>query len=167
MKILKKIDDWFERIFMGISTLMLICLVLIVFISVLTRFVFKFSTGNLADTPPYFMIWLVFIGAVFATKHSNHIRIDVVNLVIKNEAVLEFLNAILYLIGAVCFVLVAKDSFSYMALTKSYGNAEPSLHIPYWILYSVITFNFCFTALYYFVNCIKGVMKGVKLCRHC
>lgn len=165
METLKKVDNWFERIVEAICTIMLILLVLIVFISVLTRFVIKTSTGNLADTPPYLMIWLVFLGAPFAVKRNTHIRIDLINMVIKNELALTIVDCVLCIVATLTFAWITKDSYIYLNITRGFGNAEASLHIPYWILYSGIAFDFTFMTVYYFVNTIKNIYKGVTLCR--
>ena len=74
-KIIKSLDDNFERWLMfGFYT----HIVAIVFIGVIRRFVFSYSSVWAEETARYAFIYLVWLGAAAAIKDRSHIKIDII-----------------------------------------------------------------------------------------
>ncbi len=165
MKVLQLIDKWFEKIIMAVSGVLLFGIVVYVFITPLSRYVFNFSLAGTGDLPPYMMIFLVFLASIAGVRNKNLIRIDVIPLIIKSKKALHWLYTVMEVLMAAAMLYFFYHSLLYVMDTYSYGNREPAMNIPYWFLYSVITFNAACMAIYYFVNFIKDVIAGVKPCQ--
>ena len=91
LRIIKILDENFERWLMfGFYT----HVVAIVFIEVLRRFVFSYSSMWGEETARYAFIYLVWLGAAAAIKDRSHIRIDIIF-----ELVSEKFKPYLYIFG--------------------------------------------------------------------
>ncbi len=76
--------------------------VTVIFIEVIRRFVFQYSSIWGEETARYAFIYLVWIGAAAAVKDRAHIRIDIIFKFLPDKAI-----AILYLLGDVITLIFA------------------------------------------------------------
>ena len=89
LRIIKILDENFERWLMfGFYT----HVVAIVFIEVLRRFVFSYSSMWGEETARYTFIYLVWLGAAAAIKDRSHIRIDIIFELVSEKFKPYFLN---------------------------------------------------------------------------
>jgi len=106
-KIIKSLDDNFERWLMfGFYT----HIVAIVFIEVIRRFVFSYSSVWAEETARYAFIYLVWLGAAAAIKDRSHIKIDIIY-----SFVSEATKNYLYLLGEFVTLLFASVALYYSA----------------------------------------------------
>ena len=106
-KIIKSLDDNFERWLMfGFYT----HIVAIVFIEVIRRFVFSYSSVWAEETARYAFIYLVWLGAAAAIKDRSHIKIDIIY-----SFVSEATKPYLYLLGEFVTLLFASVALYYSA----------------------------------------------------
>ncbi len=85
-------------------------IVAIVFVEVIRRFVFSYSSIWAEETARYAFIYLVWLGASAAIKDMSHIRIDIIFKFISDRS-----KAYLYIIGEVATFIFAAVAFYYSA----------------------------------------------------
>lgn len=159
MKTIAALDKWFIRILKIIIAIFMIALTLIIVVQVFARYVFKFSIGSFSDMPPYLMIFIIWLAAIVAAKKDDHIKIELLDMFVKNQRIIQGIRCVLLLLSA-----AAMAYFSYYALLWTmdafkYNNIDPGLRICLGYLYGVIPFSGFFMAVYYVINFITGVGK--------
>ena len=97
--LIKKFDDNGER---WLLLVFYAFVVTVIFIEVIRRFVFHYSSIWGEETARYAFIYLVWIGAAAAVKDRAHIRIDIIFKFLPTKAI-----AILYLLGDVITLVFA------------------------------------------------------------
>ena len=83
MKIIKLIDEKFEEV---VSIGLLATMVVIVFFQVVMRYVFQASLSWSEELARYLFLWLIWMGAAWATKLRCHISIDALVMRLKGRA---------------------------------------------------------------------------------
>ncbi|MEK9572159.1 MAG: TRAP transporter small permease subunit, partial [Paracoccaceae bacterium] len=99
LKILKVLDESFER---WLMFALYSHIVAIVFIEVIRRFIFSYSSIWAEETARYAFIYLVWLGASAAIKDRSHIRIDIIFKFISDRS-----KAYLYIVGELATLMFA------------------------------------------------------------
>lgn len=92
--------------------------VTVIFVEVIRRFVFSYSSIWGEETARYAFIYLVWIGAAAAVKDRAHIRIDIIFRFLPQKGV-----AVLYLLGDIITL-----AFACAALYWSFESVQTSIH---------------------------------------
>ena len=106
-RILEILDESFER---WLMFALYSHIVAIVFMEVIRRFVFSYSSIWAEETARYAFIYLVWLGASAAIKDRSHIRIDIIFKFISDRS-----KAYLYIIGELATLVFAAVAFYYSA----------------------------------------------------
>ena len=107
LRLIRILDENFERWLMfGFYT----HVVAIVFIEVLRRFVFAYSSMWGEETARYAFIYLVWVGAAAAIKDRSHIRIDIIFDIISDK-----FKPYLYIFGELAALFFASIALFYSA----------------------------------------------------
>ena len=107
LKLVRVLDENFERWLMfGFYT----HVVAIVFIEVVRRFVFEYSSMWGEETARYAFIYLVWLGAAAAIKDRSHIRIDIIFDIVSDKV-----KPYLYIFGEVATLFFASIALYYSA----------------------------------------------------
>jgi TRAP-type C4-dicarboxylate transport system permease small subunit len=140
----------------------MIALTSIILIQVFARYVLHTSIGGFEELPLYLMVISVWLAAPFVARKDQHVKIDLVNLVIKNKRIQKMIEAILRAITTVAlssfFVLCVK----FVSTSKQYGDVTPGLQIPFWMIQSVLVFSTFMMSFYYVLLTIKSVREVIK-----
>ena len=163
MKVISALDRWFAKALSIIIALFTIALTLIVNIQVFARYIFNFSLGGLSDMPPYLMIFIIWFAAILAARKGDHIKIELLDLVTKNETALRCVRILILLVTTAAMGYFTYYAVLWVVESFQYGSIDPALKIMYGYLYAIIPFSGFFMALYYFVNFVKEVGA---LCHH-
>lgn len=131
---LDKILSRFEEIFISIA-LLAVCILL--FINVITRFVFGYSIIWAEELTRYVIIWITFIGGSYCVRERAHVGIDV--LVVKlPDAARWKMELVLSLIGLVyCGTLVLIGWLLLQSVLQS-GQISPTMMISMGWAYAAI-----------------------------
>lgn len=76
MKLIRKSLDWSEKLLTYVGMLFLVGMVLIVSMTVFTRYVLNFTFRWTDELALLFMIWFGFIGMAIGVKNSIHLSIE-------------------------------------------------------------------------------------------
>lgn len=134
MTIKKILDTEIERLLL---MFIFISIVGLVFLQVLSRFVFNVSVGWSAELSRYLLIWLTWLSASYAIRKNEHIRITI--LIDKLPKIVrkwvEFIVLIIWSFFTIVMAIVGADVVSKIKLT---GQQTTTLGLSMWIVYLII-----------------------------
>lgn len=100
MKTIRFIDKWFEE---SVITVFMGYFVLATILQVVARLVLKIPAAWTEETSRYAFIWMTFVGAAVAVKHSRHVRVDLLETYLKDQKSRD----ILYWVTHIAFLIFA------------------------------------------------------------
>lgn len=129
------LDKYFEETIIGV------CMgyfAIATFMQVFFRFVLQAPLAWTDETARYAFIWMVFVGSAVAVKKRTHIRVDLLEIIVKNDsfkATLQFINWCLFLLFAAIATWIGVEVCAGL-LRWPYGS--PALEIPmFWVFLSL------------------------------
>lgn len=157
MKFLRLLNERLEEIFLVI---LMTADTLIVAAQIASRFIFKIPLPWSEEVARYLFIWLVWVGASYATKERKHISIDVV--ISRIPKMGKKVCAVISTVVWIAFLIfMARISFK---LTASvYGGSQIAVGsgIPMWIPYAAIPTGMIMMLFRLLQNCYYDI-KGIK-----
>ncbi len=159
MELLKKLDKALfnaVQICLGIA---MIALTSIVVLQVLARYVFHISLGGIEELPVYLMMTSVWLAAIFVAKDDGHVKIELLDMFVKNKRVLGIINTVLCGLSGVVLAFFAYLSLTYMFKLQRYGDVTAGLAIPIWVLEMFMVISCAMMAMYYIVNVFKKLRE--------
>lgn len=112
---------------------LMVAMTVLCFLQVLFRYIFKISAPWTEELGRYAMIWLIFIGAAWATHTKNHIEIDVIELIVKNQKLLSVIELATLLIMTVFSVFFLYSAALYIPQIVASNEKTIALGMPMWI----------------------------------
>jgi C4-dicarboxylate transporter, DctQ subunit len=134
LKWLNDISDRLEKTFLA-GTIIFTSLLL--FVNVITRYVFMMPIYWAEELVRYLMVWLIFIGASQVTSWGGHIAVDILPRFLSKRGNFILAFAVNLLCIAFC-VLLAYYSFEQMLRVKNAHQVSPAMELPMWLAYAAI-----------------------------
>lgn len=160
MKVLRVINNKLEEVFLVI---LMALAVIIVSAQIVTRFILKTPLPWSEEVARYIFIWLVWVGAAFATKERKHIRIDVVvsRLPQIGQKACTIISTIIW-IGFTIFMVYISAVLTSSVMTG--GQTGTGSGMPMWIPYSAIPVGMALMLFRILQNCYYDLkaLKGGK-----
>lgn len=130
----------------------LLCLLLFAIISfsfaqVVMRNLFSFGLIWINEALRVCVIWITFIGASLAAEEGRHLRIDIVQHLLKQPGPKRLADALANGFTAIVSILLLIASVQYIALIKPYSDTSSFFNVPEWILRLVIPYAFTAMAI--------------------
>ena len=140
----------------AISGLMLLLTILIIFIQVVTRYVFFYSLPWSEELTRYLFIWFVFLSLSVTIRDNLSIRIDFLDQVLKGKAkkVLELIICILSFAILVVFIYS-----SYQLFLMGFRSKTPAMGIPFYVIYSIMPVGYLLASIEMLIQIILKI-KG-------
>ena len=123
-------------------------MVLLVFVNVLMRYIFKTSFQGMEDLIMLFAFGIYFIGAALSSREETQITADVMSLFIKKPRSLTLLRSFQHIVDAVLIGICAVFSTQQMLFVLGEGSRTSGLKLPVWIIYTVILIGLFLMAFY-------------------
>lgn len=125
MKTIKWLDEKFEESILIIS---LIITVILIFIQVIMRYVFKNSLSWSEELARYIFLYQIWIGASYAVKRASHLRIEIIKarLTPRNKIVFDTFALLIWLSFS---IFLASKSFVLTAIIFQRGQLSPAMRI--------------------------------------
>lgn len=161
MKVLRVLNDKIEEVFLVI---LMAAAVILVTAQIITRFVTKTPLPWSEEIARYIFLWLVWVGAAFATKERKHIRIDVVinRLPQLGQRACTIVSTIVWIAFVIFMVGIS------VTLTQSVfqgGQTATGSGLPMWIPYASIPVGMALMLFRILQNCyfdLKALKGGEK-----
>lgn len=162
IRALKWLDDNFEKLFLVTG---LLAIVFLITWQVIYRYGFTHFTsgGKGADWAEeisrYIFIWISYLAVPVAIRRRDLIRVDIVY-----DRLPERLQKMSWIIVDMAMLLwsvvVLERGFLHVMKLMAGGTATPVMHIPYWVLYTILPFGFAMITL----RIVQDLYKQVKIC---
>lgn len=142
MSLLKKIDEKFEEVVMGVLLVGISCIILL---QIVMRLL-KMSLPWPEELARYFYVWLVFLSLAYTIRNRTNLRVDL--LVNAFPAKLRrFMEVALQLINAAFLGTLFYHSFRVISAVKMSSQTSPALEIPMYLIYLIVPAGFLLGAL--------------------
>lgn len=158
MELLKRLDALLFRVVQICLGITMIALTAIVVVQVLVRYVLHVSIGGVEELPVYLMLVSVWIAAIIVAKGDAHVKIELLDMFVKNKHIIAVINVILCGLSGVGLAYFAWLCLSYMFKLQRYGDVTAGLGIPVWILEAFMVVSCALMAVYYVINFIKKIL---------
>lgn len=127
---MRKLNEYLEEV---ILVILLVCMIFILGLQIVLRYVFKNSLSWSEELVRYMFVWSTFIGIPYCIKNNTSIRVNQFKtaMPIKVQNILsyvdKFIMFILFLIMAVFSIDIVNSSFVS-------GQSSAAMGIPYWLI---------------------------------
>lgn len=159
MKILKHLDEVLFKAVQVCLGIAMIALTAVVVIQVLARYVLHISIGGVEELPVYLMMISVWVAAILVAKNDGHVKIELLDMFVKNKKIVGVVNIILCGLSGVALAYFSYLSLQYMFKLQRYGDITAGLGIPIWALEIFMVISCAMMALYYCINVVKKIMQ--------
>lgn len=134
MSFQKLLDEKLEE---GFLVLTMVAMVLLIFVQVISRYLFEASLSWSEELARYVHIWQIWIGASFAVRKREHIKVEAFKNLFNEtgKKVIELISIILWFALAV-FLAIAGTDLVTTIFTR--GQSSPAMQMPMWAIYSAI-----------------------------
>ncbi|RJQ57489.1 MAG: TRAP transporter small permease [Desulfobacteraceae bacterium] len=142
--LIKNLDHYLELVIKVISVVSCSTLTILLFTSVIFRFVLKLPLSGIDEVSSYSMIWFVFTSGALALKKGAHVGVDILKLMLppKVDVVLDFLT---YLFILSIMLIIAFQGFIFV-MNRTW-EVTPSLMLPTWTIYIAIPIGAIFMSI--------------------
>lgn len=146
-------------------TVTIICcvaIVLLVFVSVAMRYIFKSSFQGMEELIMLFAFGIYFIGAALSSREETQITADVMSLVVKKPRSKNLLRAFQNLVDGVLIGICGVFSLEEMFFVLDAGSRTTGLKMPLWVVYMVIFIGLFLMAFYALVHSVEYFVKFLR-----
>ena len=132
-----KVLDKIQNIINTITGIMLFTMVCIVFVQVIMRYLMGHSISWSEELTRYMFVWMIYAGVNLGIKFGIQIKIDVVDMIFKGNAI-KTVRILEHILTIVAILFAAYGSI--MLIKVGFRATSPSL--PMWIMYMVFPVGF-------------------------
>lgn len=122
-----RILGYFESMF---AVVVFSLLTLSSFGGVIMRYVFKYPLPELDEICIFSMIWIISIGAAIASRTQEHIKSDILTLLVHDKITIGVVTLIINLVGLAVIVVFGIWSFPFWVKALRWGEASTTLNLP-------------------------------------
>ena len=143
---LRTVDKWLYNIENAIASVFYVCMMVIVFVGVVLRYVTK--TPNLygEELSRYMMVACVYMGIAVGCRRKAHLNVELfVNLL--PAGVRKIVKIIVRTFVLAVYVFMTYQGFLMILKMQQFGQVSPAMRIPLWIMYTIITVGFALSSL--------------------
>ena len=134
MKIIKILDEKIEEVFLvGIISISVILL----FIQVVLRYVFKNSIMWSEELARYLFLWMIWVGASYATKQSSHLKGELLTKLVS-EKIARYIILLSLLVWLIFSLWITNSSFNLTLSILKTGQKSSAMQIPMFIPYASV-----------------------------
>lgn len=140
--------------------IILLCIqVVIVFVATFGRYTTWYRLTWAEELSRYSMVWMVFLGAIIATKTGGHFAVTAFDNVMPKPLYRIFLIARMVCVVAFCF-FTTYYGYQLVLRQMKLHQVSPSLSLPMWLMYLAMPIGLVFMAIRYVMHTID-IMKGI------
>ena len=132
-----------------------IAIVVLVFATVLMRYIFKISFQGMEELIMLFAFGIYFIGSALGSREESQITADVMSIFIKRRKSMLLLRSFQHLVDGLLVGLCAVFSTQQMIFVLQEGSRTSGLKMPVWIVYMVILVGLFLMAFYALFHSIE------------
>jgi TRAP-type C4-dicarboxylate transport system permease small subunit len=158
ISIIKRLWQIFIEVEKNILIFGLLIMTICAFLQVILRYVFGISIMGLEAIARYLMIMIVFIGMGLAVQDNGHIKIDIINFLLKSTILRIALGILVNIIILIFALYYCWLSFEYLAYTYGSNQVDQMLNLPMYIPVSSLFIGFLFLVIHSLVSLFKMLL---------
>lgn len=152
MKKLPKIEAYIGAAILAVQ-------LVIMFMEIVSRYIFKHSFIWVEELARYLFIYFIFLGAGYGVSTHSHVTVDILvqKLPAKAAKVVEIIATLIW------FALAAWMTYlcaSFTNTVKARGTISTAMHLPLWIVYLAMPLGFAVMAIRLADNFIREFVKN-------
>ena len=159
MTVLKKIWDFLLVIERAIMIIASIGVVLLIFISVIMRYLLESSFNGMEELIILVAFWIYFIGASYGSYEGSQITADILSVFIKNEKGKLTVALIRDVITTVILFAASYCAVELMIYTLEAGAVTSVLKIPMMVVYTPIIVGIFLMNFYTLAHAVNDAIK--------
>ena len=161
MKLIHAIDAVLDKVEKWATVFLLLALTFIIFIQVIARALNNPLTWSDEGARLCF-VWCVYIGAVHASRHGKHLKIDIVGTLAKHPAIRSTLNLIEDIAAAIFLIMFIPVGFALMQQFLISGQESPVLHYNVAVAYAAPAVFFLFGAIRHIEDMFREIHQIIQ-----
>lgn len=143
MAIMRKIDNMAEKYLLAVF---MITMSILIFVQVVSRYVFGDAVTWTEELARYIFIWLIFLSMSVGFKENRHIGIDII-VDRCSPIVQKIIRQIVFILVFFLAVGLAYEGFLLIQQMQGFGQTSANLQIPMWFVYLSLPVGFFITAI--------------------
>ncbi|MBM4761088.1 TRAP transporter small permease [Bacillus sp. B15-48] len=143
MSILRNIDRYSEKL---IIALFMITMTILIFLQVVSRYVFGDSITWTEELSRYLFIWLIFLTIGIGFKENKHIGIDIV-LDLLPKTLQKLIRQLTYILVLVLSLLFVWEGYILVLQMQMFGQTSANLQLPMWWVYLSLPVGFLLSTI--------------------
>lgn len=140
------------------SAFLMVMMSIIVFIQVLTRFVFHIPLPWTEELAKLLLIWLTYLALAATFSRGYHIRIDIIDQFITGK-IGPVVDLVIQMLGLVFSVVTFRFVYYYFQSQLEFSQSTPVLSIPMYVVLIPILLGMIFTFFTFLLESISVVKK--------
>ena len=158
MTVLKKIWDFLLVIERAIMIIASIGVVLLIFISVIMRYLLESSFNGMEELIILVAFWIYFIGASYGSYEGSQITADILSVFIKKEKSKQFVALLRDLITTAILIGACYCAIELMVYTLESGAVTSVLKLPMMVVYTPIIVGIFLMTFYTVAHAVNDVL---------
>lgn len=161
---LKKFNNITLKLANIIIVLTCIILPIIIFVSVVMRYVLHLNFDGLSEIVVILCAWLYFLGSAVATYGNEQISASIIDLFVKKGKSMALVEIIRHIFSAILYVIVFKLALDNVIWMGQYDPRTAMLRLPQMLTYIPIAICFLLCIVYSIMHIVKSCheYKNIK-----
>lgn len=130
----KRYQYWSIKIQNSIASGLLLLLTAVVFLQVLARKIIPFPIPWTEEVAKLSLLWITYLGLAATFNQNYHIRVDLLDGLLKTKIRKNFMNLLIQLMGIFFGCIVSYYAYAYFQDQLTFGQHTTILSIPMWIV---------------------------------
>lgn len=143
MSMIKKIDQYADK---WIIAIFMLTMCVLIFMQVISRYVFGDSITWTEEASRYMFIWLIFLSIGIGFRDNKHISIDVV-VDFLPASIQKLIKQIVYLFILGFSFLFVWEGYILVLQMQMFGQTSANLQLPMWWVYLSLPVGFLLAAI--------------------
>jgi TRAP-type C4-dicarboxylate transport system permease small subunit len=150
--------DWFQQIVMVTTS---VAIVLLILTQVALRYIFRMPIMGVEELACLCGFWIYFTGAANGARERSHIKADLLNMLTKNERVLNAAKAAISFVLIVLAGVFVEWTVNYVLWSMKSWERSPALSIPMVCAQASMMVNAIFMFFYFFIEFLDYVRQAL------
>lgn len=160
MQILQKINKYISQILKVALIACFTYMTVVLSLQVFGRYLFHKGFSWTEETARYIMIWAVFLGAAYIALNLEHVKVSIIEDLMKKQKHKQILELVQYIAGFIFVVIVLKYGFMQMTIAKLSKSANTGFSMMF--PYLVFPVAFALLSYAYFYRALDDIVKLTK-----
>lgn len=138
----------------------------LVFIQVVSRYVFNHSFFGIEEAASFLAVTMYFIGAAYGTQAKGHISASIIDTLCKPGPFVDISHILTRLISALLCVYLSKEIWHLVLHNQMLDVRSVELRMPMVWIYSTMLVGTVLMSFYFFVEMIEALLHLVRPAKH-